>query len=166
MAPLDIKFTSDGSLAYVTFHGSWDRDEPVGYKLSTISFSKGEPTEPADSKSATQDILSNPDTSQCPGKCFRPVGLAIDGQGRIFMTSDSTGEIYVIRQTTGGAAASSTSTPPSTTTSATGAVATSTGSTSPNAAVAGYNVPRRQEWLLIGLTLALSAVCGVFFAVG
>ncbi|KAI3535962.1 hypothetical protein CSPX01_11119 [Colletotrichum filicis] len=98
-APLDIKFTPDGSEAFVTFHGSWNRDEAVGYKLSSIRFSNGEPTESADSRTPITDILSNADTSSCPDHCFRPVGLAWDSQKRLFMTSDSTGEIYVLQRT-------------------------------------------------------------------
>lgn len=43
----------------------------------------------------------NADNSNCPGKCFRPVGLALDsgaqgGKNRLFMTSDATGEIFVV----------------------------------------------------------------------
>lgn len=98
-APLDIKFTPDGSEAFVTFHGSWNRDLAVGYKLSSITFSNGEPTESADSRTPITDVLSNADTSSCPDNCFRPVGLAWDSQQRLFMTSDSTGEIYVLQRT-------------------------------------------------------------------
>ncbi len=148
----------DGSLAFVTFHGSWNRDKPVGYKLSVLSFGNGEPTEPTDSTTAARDILSNPDLSRCPDNCFRPVGLAIDGQGRIFMSSDATGELYVLRQAEVTIQGTGTS-------AATGTLVTSTSSTSTNAAVGGFNVPRQQEWLLIGLTLALSIVGGAFFAV-
>ncbi|KAK1672896.1 soluble quino protein glucose/sorbosone dehydrogenase [Colletotrichum godetiae] len=98
-APLDIKFTPDGSEAFVTFHGSWNRDEAIGYKLSSVRFSNGEPIEPADSRTPITDVLSNADTSSCPDNCFRPVGLAWDSQQRLFMTSDSTGEIYVLQRT-------------------------------------------------------------------
>lgn len=104
MAPLDMKFNSNGSAAWVTFHGSWNRDEPIGYKLSVIAFNNGEPTEPATSNTAAIDIVSNPDLSRCPDECFRPVGLAWDGQGRLFMSSDATGEIYVITRDEGGSA--------------------------------------------------------------
>ncbi|KAL8306089.1 hypothetical protein RB597_003300 [Gaeumannomyces tritici] len=97
-APLDLKFSADGAEAYVSFHGSWNRDDPVGYKISMIRFANGEPTEPADSRSSTVDIMSNPDLSACPGRCFRPVGLALDQRGRMFMSSDSTGEIYLLRK--------------------------------------------------------------------
>ncbi|KAK3384363.1 hypothetical protein B0T24DRAFT_517524 [Lasiosphaeria ovina] len=104
-APLDIKFNANGTLAYVTFHGSWNRDEPVGYKLSVVSFgdgSRGEPAEPADSTAAAVDVLTNADLAACPGACFRPVGLAVDDDtGRVFMTSDSTGEIYVVQRLPG-----------------------------------------------------------------
>ena len=30
MAPLDIKFTKDGTEAWIAFHGSWDRTAPIG----------------------------------------------------------------------------------------------------------------------------------------
>jgi hypothetical protein len=46
--------------------------------------------------------MRNVNVSACPTGCFRPVGLAFDGQGRLFMSSDSTGEIYVITSSDGG----------------------------------------------------------------
>lgn len=96
MAPLDIKFNSAGSEAWVTLHGSWDRTNPVGYKVGAIAFAAGEPTEPSTSNTALTDIVSNQDNSKCPDNCFRPVGMAWDSQGRLFFSSDKTGEIYVI----------------------------------------------------------------------
>lgn len=126
MAPLDVKFNSEGTAAWVTFHGSWyvqyfselipmyltvcsaltglprNRDEPIGYKLSVIAFSNGSPTAPPNSTTAAVDILSNRDVSRCPDQCFRPVGLAWDKQGRLFMSSDSTGEIWVVEKEGGG----------------------------------------------------------------
>lgn len=32
----------------------------------------------------------------CPLECFRPVGVAIDARGRVWMTSDNTGEVFVV----------------------------------------------------------------------
>lgn len=96
MAPLDIKFNSSAKEAWVTFHGSWDRTNPVGYKLSVIPFADGEPVAGPDNKTAAVDILTNTDNSKCPQSCFRPVGIAFDQQGRLFMSSDATGEIYVV----------------------------------------------------------------------
>ncbi|RMD43930.1 hypothetical protein DV735_g1239, partial [Chaetothyriales sp. CBS 134920] len=102
MAPLDIKFNHTGRQAWITFHGSWDRTDPVGYKLSVVSFDRnGEPVEPVASLTAARDILANQDVSKCPDQCFRPVSLAIDDKGRIFMSSDSSGEIYLISPQSG-----------------------------------------------------------------
>lgn len=86
-----------------------DRTSPVGYKLSTIAFAAGSPVAASDSVTAEVDIMTNPDNSKCPDQCFRPVGLALDSKGRVFMSSDSTGEIYVLAKTgasatTGGGA--------------------------------------------------------------
>jgi len=104
MAPLDLKFDDNGTAAWVTFHGSWDRTDPIGYKLSVVGFSNGSPVEPANSSTAAIDIVSNPDLSKCPDKCFRPVGLAWDSKGRLFMSSDTTGEIYVVGRSDGRSA--------------------------------------------------------------
>lgn len=120
MAPLDILFNNSGTEAWVTFHGSWDRTNPSGYKVSVIQFANGEPVAPSNSTTAATDIFANADNSRCPGQCFRPVGLALDNQGRLFVSSDATGELYMIQreQTASGAA-------PSTTTSSGGAPAAS-----------------------------------------
>ncbi|KAK0628841.1 hypothetical protein B0T17DRAFT_505462 [Bombardia bombarda] len=103
-APLDIKFTTAGDAAYVSFHGSWNRDRPAGYHLAVVSWNatSGEPIEPTDSTTAAVDVLTNIDNSVCPNACFRPAGLAIDGEGRVFMTSDSTGEVYVVQRVATG----------------------------------------------------------------
>jgi len=95
-APLDVKFLHDGSAAYVSFHGSWNRSPPDGYRLSRIDFKDGQPVAPRDSRDAAVNVMWNANNSACPGGCFRPTGLAIDSEGRIFMSSDSTGEIYLI----------------------------------------------------------------------
>ena len=39
MAPDDVKFNDSGNEAWVTFHGSHDRDVPVGYKVSVCCLS-------------------------------------------------------------------------------------------------------------------------------
>lgn len=65
--------------------------------------------------------MTNPDHTKCPGACFRPAGLAVDASGRVWMTSDTTGELYVLQKRDGT---------PSTT--ASGTIVTATGK--PNAA--------------------------------
>ncbi|KAH7369649.1 soluble quino protein glucose/sorbosone dehydrogenase [Rhexocercosporidium sp. MPI-PUGE-AT-0058] len=102
MAPLDMKFLPNGTQAFISFHGSWDRSAPVGYKVSSIDFASGSPVAAADSRTAATDIMSNPDLSACPENCFRPVGLAMDGQGRMFMSSDATNEIWVLAKGSSG----------------------------------------------------------------
>jgi hypothetical protein len=104
-APLDIKFNasaSSNSSAWITFHGSWDRTMPVGYYVGTVAFDEaGEPVDAATSNTSFVPVLSNVNNSRCPGNCFRPVGMAFDKQGRMFMASDASGEIYVIMQEKG-----------------------------------------------------------------
>jgi hypothetical protein len=78
-----------------------NRDSPTGYLAFAISFKDGQPTEPANSTSAAVTVLSNPDNSKCPNGCFRPVGLAWDSKGRLIMSSDRTGEIFVIGKADG-----------------------------------------------------------------
>lgn len=157
-APLDILFNPDGSTAFVTFHGSWDRTEPTGYVLSSVQFdsTSGEPLAPPDSTNATVDIFSNADLSKCPDGCFRPVGLAWDGQGRLFMSSDSTGEIYVLLQvevsagSPGGGDGTGTGTGTGTTTSGV--------SLAPRSS---RNRPGIEAIWLTFLAVVLSLVCGV-----
>lgn len=97
MAPLDIKFNNSGTQGWITFHGSWNSPQPVGYKLSVVEFdAQGEPVDQLTSTTAATDIFTNMDNSVCPDDCFRPATMALDTQGRIFMSSDSTGEIYMI----------------------------------------------------------------------
>ena len=73
-----------------------NRDDPVGYQIASVSFnSDGMPSSKGDSRSAATPIISTPDLGNCPDDCFRPAGLAWDSEGRLWFTSDSTGEIFV-----------------------------------------------------------------------
>ena len=73
-----------------------------GYKLSMVEFSNGEPIEASTSKTGAIDIMANHDVTTCYNSdCFRPVGLAWDSKGRLFMSSDTTGEIYAIMRKNG-----------------------------------------------------------------
>jgi len=95
-APLDVKFTNDSTVAYIAFHGSWNRNPPDGYRVERVEFKGGKPVAPLSSQGAGVPIMENPSTGRCPNGCFRPVGLDFDSKGRLYMSSDSTGEIYVI----------------------------------------------------------------------
>lgn len=61
---------------------------------------------------AAPDVLSNANLDDCPENCFRPVGLAWDSGGRLYMTSDSTGEVYVLMKSEASGTGGPSSTPP------------------------------------------------------
>lgn len=95
-APLDIVFDEKGEYAYVSLHGSWNSDPPVGYSLIRVPFENGMPKAARDSKDGFEEIVTSPDLSKCPSQCFRPVGLAWDSKKRLFLASDTTKEIFVV----------------------------------------------------------------------
>lgn len=57
------------------------------------------PAKASDSRDAAVDVLTTPDLGNCPDECFRPVGLAWDSEGRLWVSSDTTGEIFILRKT-------------------------------------------------------------------
>lgn len=114
-APLDIVFYKApsnvtavtvkpeyNSHAFVSFHGSWNRDPPTGYGIVRIPWSGNEPTAQPNAKDGYSFVLQG-DLTRCPDGCFRPVGLAFDSTGRLFGSSDSTGEIFIIQAGSSGA---------------------------------------------------------------
>jgi glucose/arabinose dehydrogenase len=102
-APLDSKFDATFSNLFVTLHGSWNRQPATGYKLVTVPFTKGSsgyaPTAMSNTHGYT-DIFYSPNVSTCDSNsCTRPVGLAFDKKGRLYMTSDSSGELFMLGRT-------------------------------------------------------------------
>ncbi|KAI1134758.1 soluble quino protein glucose/sorbosone dehydrogenase [Hypoxylon sp. FL0543] len=103
-APLDAKFDSPKyDNLFVTMHGSWDRNPPVGYKLVAVPFTRIAqdgtyiPVAPANSKTGYFDVFYPPDEGQCSATtCARPVGLVFDAAGRLYMTSDTSGEVFML----------------------------------------------------------------------
>lgn len=65
-------------------------------KVSLISFANGEPVAQANSKTSYTDVFADANNTICTGNCFRPVGLAFGSQGWSFVSSDGSGEIYVV----------------------------------------------------------------------
>ncbi|RBA09083.1 hypothetical protein FPRO05_07363 [Fusarium proliferatum] len=96
-----LKFDENGTKAYVSFHGSWNRNPPVGYQVSYVDFQDGQPASSSRSTNATTPIIYNKDLTKCPDDCFRPVGLAWDSKGRLWFSSDKTGEIFVLNHKSG-----------------------------------------------------------------
>ncbi|KAI8957318.1 hypothetical protein F5Y11DRAFT_93431 [Daldinia sp. FL1419] len=102
-APLDAKFNTSGyTNLFVTFHGSWDRDPPTGYKLIAVPFKRDDadggayaPLAPANSKTGYVDIFYPLDEGKCSASsCTRPVGLVFNGAGELYMSSDTSSEVF------------------------------------------------------------------------
>ncbi|KAL4267826.1 hypothetical protein AB1N83_001358 [Pleurotus pulmonarius] len=102
--PLDIKFYEPGSVssvtsfpttyandAFVSFRGSFNRDPPTGYGVVHVPFPITSPTQ------ASPFIVQAADLSTCPGTCIRPVGLSFSKDGRLYVSSDSSRELFVIQ---------------------------------------------------------------------
>lgn len=102
-APLDAKFDSKNQNLYVTLHGAWNRAPPTGFSVIRVPFTKGRdgsysPVTASNKigyvKVLTPTAANGPTCSD--STCIRPVGLAIDAVGRFYMTSDSSGELFLI----------------------------------------------------------------------
>lgn len=80
-----------GSL-FVTFHGSWNRSVPTGYKVVRIKFNpKGEPEGPP------EDFISGwirPGETKKGKWMGRPVGLVVGPDGALYVSDDSAGLVY------------------------------------------------------------------------
>ncbi|PGG98607.1 hypothetical protein AJ79_08811 [Helicocarpus griseus UAMH5409] len=107
-APLDIKFDSTSTKLYSTFHGSWNRQPPTGFKVVEIPFETDEagayvPSTPLTTLDGFTEIFWNTNVQSCGFiTCFRPVGIAIDAQDRLYVTSDAPaeGELFLLGRTT------------------------------------------------------------------
>jgi len=86
--------------AFVSFHGSWNRDPPTGYKVVRIPWSNSTPTAASNSREGYETVIGAPDLTSCPNGCIRPVGLAFDSLGRMFVSSDTTGEVFIVESST------------------------------------------------------------------
>lgn len=102
-APMDGKFSPDGNTMYVTFHGSWNRQTPTGYKVVSVPFrnSNGvyEPVADAASTTGYTDLLGMQNVNGCSSfNCFRPCGVAVHSNGWVFVTSDAAigGELFLL----------------------------------------------------------------------
>jgi glucose/arabinose dehydrogenase len=96
-APLDLLFYPGGSFPasytndlFVTFHGSWNRDQPTGYKVMHIPF--GDDGMPAGVPAPILES-SGPDDDDWP---HRPVGLAVLPNGTLLITSDESDRVLAL----------------------------------------------------------------------
>jgi glucose/arabinose dehydrogenase len=73
--------------AFVTLHGSWNREEAVGYKVVRIPFEGSQPGEP-------EDFLSGFLTDDGKAQFGRVVGLLQMPDGSLLVSDDANGMIY------------------------------------------------------------------------
>jgi glucose/arabinose dehydrogenase len=73
--------------AFVAFHGSWNRSAPTGAKVVFVKFADGRPAGSTDF--VTGWLVNGHYTG-------RPVGLAIDANGALYISDDLGGTIYRI----------------------------------------------------------------------
>ena len=133
---------------------------PVGYYVGTVAFDAetGEPVDAASSNTSFVPVLSNVNNSRCPGNCFRPVGMAFDKQGRMFMASDASGEIYVIMQEKGAVGTGN-----ATTTTGTGAGTSVSGSSAPASSTAAATAKSGADRPAVAwVAIVAGVVCTVF----
>lgn len=105
VAALGLSFVTDGGFggafgqgAFIGEHGSWNRSDLAGYRVTWVSFVNGRPTgEPVD---FVTGFLT--DNGQARG---RPVGVAFDGQRRVlYIADDLSNVIWRVSQTGAGGA--------------------------------------------------------------
>jgi len=76
----------------MAFHGSWNSDIKVGYKVSLFPFhvDQSGPT------GFMLDVIYEPDTAGCGNSCLRPVNAIFDLKGHLYVSADSSGEIFKV----------------------------------------------------------------------
>jgi glucose/arabinose dehydrogenase len=73
--------------AFIAFHGSWNRENPKGYKVVRLRFSHGRPMGFMDFMTGW---LINNDKEQFG----RPAGLVVASDGSLLISDDNNGNIY------------------------------------------------------------------------
>lgn len=104
-APLDAKFDSGFQNLWVTLHGAHDRKPPTGFAVVRVPFARASggsyaPVAARNQKGYVKILTpraSNGATCT-PTTCIRPVGLVFDSTGRVYMTSDASGELFRIEK--------------------------------------------------------------------
>lgn len=95
-APMDMVFYTADQFpeeyredAFVAMRGSWNRSDPVGYKVVRLRFENGEPT-------AFEDFLTGFLIKEKKAHFGRLAGLAVYTDGSLLVSDDTNGVIYRI----------------------------------------------------------------------
>ena len=78
---------SIGGDAFIAQRGSWNRKDPVGYKVVRVRFEDGQPVE-------VQDFLADFLTADRQSHFGRIAGLAVANDGALLVSDDTNGVIY------------------------------------------------------------------------
>jgi glucose/arabinose dehydrogenase len=96
-APLGLTFVPPGLAApfaegaFIGLHGSWNRDQPVGYKVIFVPFAGGRPSGPP------VDFVTG---LQADGKTMgRPVGVTVDPKGALIFADDLSNTVWRVTPT-------------------------------------------------------------------
>jgi len=96
-APIDFRFLGNAeglppeykNDALVSWHGSWNRKNPEGYKIQRIHFENGKPV-------SVNDFFSGFLSKDGKTRFGRPAGIIVAKTGKIFVSDDENGNIYCI----------------------------------------------------------------------
>jgi glucose/arabinose dehydrogenase len=96
VAPLGLAFYTGKSFpqhyqggAFIGMHGSWNRSNPVGYKVAFVPFKNGRPSGPVED--FLTGFVANQKTNEVYG---RPVGVAVWSDGSLLVADDASGRIW------------------------------------------------------------------------
>ena len=76
--------------ALLSFHGSWNKKKPDGYKVVRVKFENGQPTGYEDFLTGFLDVDKNT-------RFGRPAGLLVSPKGVVFVTDDENGVVYTVK---------------------------------------------------------------------
>jgi glucose/arabinose dehydrogenase len=101
-APMDMVFYTGNNFpeeyrgdAFIAMRGSWNRSEPVGYKVVRLRFNNGQPSE-------FEDFVTGFLLEDGARHFARVTGVAIANDGALLVSDDSNGVIYKISYNNGG----------------------------------------------------------------
>lgn len=84
---IPAEWSGDGLVAW---HGSWNAEKPVGFKVQRIHFENGTAVK-------AEDFLSG--FLQGDSRFGRPAGITVTKEGTIYISDDASGNIYAVKKT-------------------------------------------------------------------